>query len=495
MSTAAMKLASPDSYALASWLFLRLLGVIYFSAFLSLAFQLKGLVGRQGILPAVEFLAARRRFGARRFWRVPTLCWFNSSDPFMLGICWTGVVLAACLVAGLFPMAILILLWLAYLSLFSIGRIFLGYQWDILLLETGFLAIFAAPTDLSRWCPPAVSPPPIIIWLLWWLLFRLMFSSGVVKFRSADEHWRRLTALAFHYETQPLPTPVAWHAHQLPIGWHRVSATVMFAIELLAPWLIFGPPPLKYTAAGLIVLLMILIQLTGNYCFFNLLAIALSLLLLDDRALFPIFGGLVPARALVARIEPTQWFQAGVGILVLALSLVPLARLARLEISWPRPLESLFDFFEPFHLVNSYGLFSVMTTERPEIIVEGSQDGVLWLPYEFKWKPGDPWHAPRFIAPHQPRLDWQMWFAALGFADGNPWFLRFLKTLQQGSPSVLSLLKENPFPNRPPRFIRAVMYRYRFTNFAQRRKDGSWWSREKRGLYCPVLEAGEPTNR
>ena len=161
MSTAAMKLASPDSYALASWLFLRLLGVIYFSAFLSLAFQLKGLVGRQGILPAVEFLAARRRFGARRFWRVPTLCWFNSSDPFMLGICWTGVVLAACLVAGLFPMAILILLWLAYLSLFSIGRIFLGYQWDILLLETGFLAIFAAPTDLSCWCPPAVSPPPI----------------------------------------------------------------------------------------------------------------------------------------------------------------------------------------------------------------------------------------------------------------------------------------------------------------------------------------------
>jgi hypothetical protein len=239
---------------------------------------------------------------------------------------------------------------------------------------------------------------------------------------------------------------------------------------------------------------MVLIQLTGNYCFFNLLAIALSLFLLDDEAWAAAFRFLGPDTGLILPAitfrQQFVWVHTGFALLLLALALPPLARLLRWEPRWPRPIERLFDFFEPFHLVNSYGLFAVMTTERPEIIIEGSQDGTTWRPYEFKWKPGDPRRAPRFVAPHQPRLDWQLWFAALGFAGANPWFLRFLIRLQEGSPEVLSLLKNNPFPSAPPIYLRAVMYRYRFSSRHQRRQQGTWWTREERGLYCPILEKG-----
>ena len=477
------------SYALATWLFLRLLGLIYFAAFVSLALQVKGLIGKRGILPAGEFLEARRRFGLKRFWRIPTLCWLDSQDSAMVSIAGAGALLSLLLILGFSPGSILILLWVFYLSLFSVSRIFLGYQWDILLLETGFLAILAAPFELAPRFPS--SPPPIVVWLLWWLLFRLMFSSGLVKLRSGDKNWRQLTALAYHYETQPLPTPFAWYFRQMPLLFHRISAAIMFFIELLVPWLIFSPA--KYLAAPLFLMLMILIQLTGNYCFFNLLGVALSVLLLDDRLLLPILHSVVPG--IVIAIPPVsaswqQWTIAGIGLLILTLSLAPLARLLRLEIRWPRPLERLFDLLEPFHLVNGYGLFSVMTTERAEIIVEGSDDGTHWLAYEFKWKPGDVRRLPRVAAPHQPRLDWQVWFAALGYFGGNPWFNRFLQRLLDGSPDVLRLLKENPFNGAPPRYIRAVLYHYRFATWTEHRANGAWWRREKRGLYCPVLQRG-----
>lgn len=360
MITATLDLSAsgPRSYAFASWLFLRFLGVIYLSAFLSLASQLKGLIGKRGILPATDFLTARRRFGPRRFWRIPTLLWINSSDCFMQGLCWTGVLAALLLAIGFAPLAMLLLLWVSYLSVFGVGRVFLGYQWDILLLEVGFLGILLAPFE---WLPslPAAAPSPIVVWLFWWLLFRLMLSSGIVKLRSGDVHWRRLTALAYHYETQPLPTPASWHAHHLPAWFHRVSAAVMFAIELGAPWLIFAPPPLPSIAAALFFSLMVLIQLTGNYCFFNLLAIALSLFLLDDQAWAAAFRFLSPGTALsvpaVTFRQQFVWVHAGFALLLLALALPPLARLLRWEPRWPRPIERLFDFFEPFHLVNSYG--------------------------------------------------------------------------------------------------------------------------------------------
>jgi lipase maturation factor 1 len=483
--------AASSTQVLSIWLFLRLLALIYFAAFLSLAVQIKGLIGRQGILPAAEFIARRKKFGFGRFDRVPTLFWLNSSDAFLVGLCWSGVVFSILLLFGLAPMLLLIILWVSYLSLFTVGRIFLGYQWDTLLLETGFLAIFLAPLELVPHFPPAQGASPIILELQWWLLFRLMFSSGVIKLNSGDRTWRNLRALCFHYETQPLPTPLAWHAFQLPRRFHQLSVAIMFVIELGAPFLIIGPQWAKNIAAGLFVLLMVFIQLTGNYAFFNLLAVALSILLLDDNtlmAVFRFFSMQALPRNVVSCPDFMNWIAMAVTILILILSLLPIARLLQSQVTWPRWLEFLFERFEPFRLVNSYGLFSVMTIERPEIIVEGSDDANTWQAYEFKWKPGDVKRPLRFIAPHQPRLDWQMWFAALGYYPNHPWVHSFLLRLLEGSPEVLSLLQSNPFPEKPPRYVRCIVYDYRMTNRQELRMTKAYWNVERRGVYCPIVE-------
>lgn len=265
----------------------------------------------------------------------------------------------------------------------------------------------------------------------------------------------------------------------------------MFAIELGAPFLIIGPQWTKNIAAGLFVLLMVSIQLSGNYAFFNLLAIALSILLLDDQTLmqvFPFFSMRPLPRNEVPCPEVMNWIAAGVTILILILSLLPMIRLLQAQISWPKWLESLFERFEPFRLVNSYGLFSVMTLERPEIIVEGSDDANTWHAYEFKWKPGDVKRRLGFVAPHQPRLDWQMWFAALGYYSNHPWVHSLLVRLLEGSHPVLSLLRHNPFPEKPPRYVRCVLYDYRFTNRTEHRFSGEFWKAERRGMYCPIVE-------
>ena len=278
------------TYALASWVFLRLLGLVYLVAFLSLAGQIKGLIGCEGILPVAEFLRKPPRWSPGLFFSTPTLCWLNRSDRFLVFHCWGGVVLSILLATGFALLPVLILLWLFYLSLVTAGRVFMAYQWDHLLLETGFLAVFLAPLELSPRFPPLTAPSPVVIWLLWWLLFRLMFSSGASKLTSGDRHWRNLTALAFHYETQPLPTALAWRAHHLKIHWHKIACAVVLTIEMAGPFLIVGPPATKYMAAVLFSLLMLAIQLTGNYAFFNLLTVALCVPLLDDRVLSHLFG-------------------------------------------------------------------------------------------------------------------------------------------------------------------------------------------------------------
>jgi lipase maturation factor 1 len=483
--------AASGTHVLSVWLFLRLLGFIYLAAFLSLAFQIKGLVGSRGILPANEFIARRKRFGMGSFQRDPTLLWINSSDTFLVTFSWTGVALSVLLLIGFAPMPILTLLWILYLSLFTVGRIFLGYQWDVLLLETGFLAIFLAPLELTPHFPPTKGPSTIVLWLLWWLLFRLMFSSGMVKLNSGDRAWRNFTAVCVHYETQPLPTPVAWHAHQLHVRFHQFSTAVMFAIELGAPFLIIGPQWARNIAAGLFIFLMILIELTGNYAFFNLLGVALGVLLLDNKALAPILR-FFSIETVPSAISPCpafmNWIAAAVAVLILTLSLLPVIRLFQIQASWPSWLENFFQRFEPFRLVNSYGLFSVMTIERPEIIVEGSDDANTWRAYEFKWKPDDVKRPLHFIAPHQPRLDWQMWFAALGYYHNHPWVRSFLIRLLEGSPQVLSLLKTNPFADKPPRYVRCVLYDYHFTDRKERRVTKAYWKAQRRGVYCPILE-------
>jgi predicted DCC family thiol-disulfide oxidoreductase YuxK len=487
------------TYSLGVSIFLRGLGVIYLIAFVSLAIQIVGLLGANGILPVKETMqvAAQEmssaKVGLDRYHLMPTLCWFGSNDRFLQIHCAAGAVLSVLVILGIAPAPCLFLLWVLYLSLMTVGRDFLGFQWDNLLLETGFLAIFSAPLQFRYPFQATVEPSRVALWLLRWLLFRLMFESGCVKLLSGDLAWRNLTALSFHYETQPLPTWIGWYAHQLPSWIQKLSTVVMFGMELVLPFLIFTPRRFRCLACLGFTLLQIFILLTGNYCFFNLLTLLLCLLLIDNKTL----QALVPAK--YRSKDPSshapihdrhRWpLQAlfPLTCIVLAVSLVQLTGMFRLHFPWPRPVLSLYSWLAPLRTFNGYGLFAVMTTHRPEIIIEGSTDGARWEAYEFKYKPGDLKQRPRFVEPHQPRLDWQMWFAALGSYRENPWLINFCVRLLQGSRETQSLLAGNPFPKAPPRYIRALLYEYHFTDWSTRRKTGAWWQRELKGQYLPVL--------
>jgi predicted DCC family thiol-disulfide oxidoreductase YuxK len=490
----------PD-YFLTRWIFLRALGAIYLVAFISLWSQIVGLIGHDGILPADQFMPAVQQqcdaqgIGVERFHLLPTLCWFDSSDGFLNVQCAAGTAAAVLLIIGIAPVPCLALLWLLYLSLATVSRDFLGFQWDNLLLEAGFLAIFFAPL---QWLPRAECEPPpsrIVLWLLRLLLFKLMFSSGCVKLLSGDPNWRNLTALTFHYQTQPLPTWIGWYAQQLPLWFQKCSCAVMFVVELGAPFLIFAPRRIRFLGGVAMVGLQTLILLTGNYTFFNFLTLALCLLLLDDFVFQKIlprkFGAYFKPRI---PSSPRCWPKAlttSIAVVVIAIFLFQAVSLFGPRSGLWFPAAMLENELAPFRTFNSYGLFAVMTTERREIIVEGSNDGVTWLAYEFKYKPGDVNRRPGFVEPFQPRLDWQMWFAALGDYRQNPWFERFCERLLQGSPEVLVLLDENPFPKQPPRFVRAELYDYHFTNLAERRATGAWWRREFIGEYLPPVSLHE----
>jgi lipase maturation factor 1 len=518
--------AERSQYHLVRWLFLRALALVYLIAFISLWTQILGLVGADGILPAKATMDHAREevlathIGLDRFHVFPTLCWFSASDRSLQWQCALGTVLSVLLLIGIAPAPCLFLLWLIYLSLSTICRDFLGFQWDILLLETGFLAIFFAPPTLLPRCyglgQPALrlpycheaslycgsEPPRVILWLLRGLLFCLMFESGCVKLLSGDPTWHNLTALSYHYETQPLPTWIGWYAYQLPAGFQKTSTALMFGIELIVPFLIFTPRRLRFFACATLIGLQLFILLTGNYCFFNVLTIVLCLLLLDDAFL----DRIVPRKLRPCLTPPTcvagpvrnsmaarirRLIHVTLACVFIAISLLQFSSLFRWSVPWPKPMLLGYQWLSPFRTFSSYGLFAVMTTSRPEIIVEGSNDGVTWFEYELKYKPGDVKRRPRFVAPHQPRLDWQMWFAALGDYRQNPWFINFSVRLLQGSPDVLHLLQRNPFPKAPPRYIRALVYEYHFTDMATRRKTGAWWRREQKGEYLPVISLSE----
>jgi predicted DCC family thiol-disulfide oxidoreductase YuxK len=522
------------SYALVHGLFLRLLGVIYFAAFVSFWLQIGGLVGSHGIIPAHETMelvgeqVKQQQIGLDRYRLFPTLCWFGASDGSLKLQCAIGAVASVLLIAGLATAPVLFLLWLLYLSLTAIGGVFLAFQWDNLLLEAGFVAVFLAPIKFWSKSHSITAPPRVPRWLLRWLLFRLTFESGCVKLLSGDPTWQNLTALNFHYETQPLPTWIGWYVHQLPGWFHSASVAIMFVIELVVPFLIFAPRRPRIVACIALVSLQLIIMATGNYCFFNLLTIALCLVLLDDAALLtclphkwrvrflpPNTGAIGGAPDLVETSRgPTAtslapdttashpdtrhstrvlswhwpvWITGPLAAMILLITMAQLSGMLGLHADLPSVVESLERWLRPFRSVNHYGLFAVMTTSRPEIVVQGSADGQKWLDYGFKYKPGDLKRRPGFVAPHQPRLDWQMWFAALGSYRNNPWFIKFCVQLLKGSPDVLALLGKNPFPDAPPRFIRAVVYDYHFTDLKARRKEGAWWRREFKENYCPVL--------
>jgi predicted DCC family thiol-disulfide oxidoreductase YuxK len=493
----------PPTHFLVRWLFLRLLGVAYLVAFVSLNAQVLGLIGHDGIVPADQVMRTVERnsedLGLERYRQMPTLCWLGADDQFLRTQCVAGIALSALLILNVAPAVCLAFLWVLYLSLTTVSTVFLGYQWDNLLLEAGFLAIFFAPLRLWPNLAREAPPPRIVLWLLRWLLFRLMFASGAVKLLSGDPTWHNLTALTLHYETQPLPTALAWYAHQLPLWCQKASCGVMFGIELVLPFFILFPRRVRFIAFWAFSLFMLAISITGNYTFFNLLTFALCVTLLDDFALVRFAPAKWEGRVAAGPRPPwlkrlprgLRWAGGGVlavvAAIILAVTAVEMLGMARLR--WPpdSAFVKLYRWVAPFRSINGYGLFAVMTTTRPEIIVEGSYDGVTWLPYEFRHKPGDVQRRPTFVAPHQPRLDWQMWFAALGDVRGNQWFVSFCFRLLQGKREVLALLEKNPFPNRPPRFIRASLYEYHFTTPDERRATGAWWKRERTGEYCPPL--------
>jgi Lipase maturation factor len=437
-------------------LFFRILGIIYAIAFVSFGVQAAGLIGGHGILPVADFLSALRAGAGRAaFYEVPTLLWLNASDAAITALWIAGAIFGLVAAAGFRQRLALAACFVLWLSVCAAGQDFFAFQWDYLLAETGFLALFA---DQS----------PVRIWLFRWLLFRLMFFSGAVKLLSGDPTWRGLTALTYHYETQPLPTPLAWFMHQLPLGFQKVSTAIVLVVEVLVPFLFFAPRRLRHIAAWATIGLQVLILLTGNYAYFNWLTIALCLWLF------------IEPDATVRRELPHRAISAALAGFIALISC-----LLFLEVfNGPMPPggAAVLHAVAPLRIVNSYGLFAVMTTTRPEILVEGSSDGENWRAYEFRDKPGDLHRGPPIVAPHQPRLDWQMWFAALGAYQQNRWFVNFIVRLLQGDQSVLRLLRSNPFSGTPPKFVRARLFQYHFTRFGEQ----GWWTREERGDYFPA---------
>ena len=488
----------PSSYVLSRWVFLRLLGLVYVIAFLSLRVQVVGLIGAHGILPVSDFLqAVHRSFGSEGYRLFPTLAWIGSNDAALKLLCSIGALFGLLVMLGVGTGPALALAWLCYLSLVTVGQAFLSFQWDILLLETGFLAIFLVPWRLLEppWRSGTSRVSTVIVWLERWLLFRLMFLSGAVKLLSNDPTWRDLTALDYHYWTQPLPTPVAWYAAQLPAWFQRMSVIGVFTLELGVPFLILTPRRLRRAGAALIVGFQLLIALTGNYCFFNLLTIILCVLLLEDA----FFSRWLPTQ-LVNRLtegagaERRAFLVAPVRKVIRAVLAMLILMISGSEMlgtfkqgAVPSFARQLVSWQAPFDLANTYGLFAVMTTSRIEIVVEGSNDGQIWQAYDFKYKPGNVARSLPWVAPYQPRLDWQMWFAALGSYQENPWFSNFMIRLLQGTPEVTALLASNPFHNAPPHYIRAVAYDYHFTDFSARQATSDWWRRERKGLYFPEV--------
>jgi len=483
------------------WLFLRLIGVTYFVAFASLAVQITGLVGEHGILPAGQFLAqVHARYGASAFYQWPTLVWLSPGDTWLSVLCWGGAAASLLLIAGFVPTATAALLWLFYLSLTVAGQLFLEFQWDSLLLETGLLAVLYAPLAWREHSGADAEPSVVVRWVIWLLAFKLTFLSGITKMLSGDPTWANWTALSYHYETQPLPAWTSWFMYQLPASAHYWATAGTVFVELGAAWLILLPARFaraRFIACLLMILLQAGIAATGNYGFFNLLTIVLYLSLLDDRTLGRFLPRVAREEQMFERrsAEPAMW-RVCVNVVAFGIAVLSVMTLFR-EMDRTRHVRGPFDrgwpgtlltWVAPLNSVTGYGLFRVMTTERPEIVIEVSDDGTSWKEQEFPWKPGDVKRRPRFVEPHMPRLDWQMWFAALDPSSAQDWLLSLANRLLAGDSAVTRLLGPSPLDGRP-RYIRLAYYQYHFTSSAERAKDGAWWKREFLAYLTEPIEA------
>lgn len=513
-----------DRHRIARSLFLRGLGAIYLIAFLSWSGQVSLLVGPDGLEPAQSLLdsvgEALSERGENAFFALPNLFWFTGASDFALQFaCMAGILLSCLVLFGRFTGPALVGAWVLYLSLVQTGGTFMRFQWDLLLLETGFLSLFFCSWRMrSRWR----NPEPlnllqrVALVFFWFLIAKLMFFSGWVKLAWASElqpeWWPDRTALHFHYMTQPLPTWTAWHAHHASDGIHALSIWIMYAVELVLPFAILLGRWGRVAAAAGFALLMTGILLTGNYTYFNWLTLLLCIPLIPDRA-WPkwIREGLhfsplglsapLPRRARIAQVTVACIALGAVGLLQLQIVLQDLHRAPHPLLkrdATPEWLDSWAASLQPFRIASSYGLFRTMTTTRPEIVLEGSEDGENWSEYDFAWKVDDLGDRPRFVAPHQPRVAWQFWFAALEkrFRRENfnaRWIENLTIQLLQGNADAEKLLKHNPFPEEPPRFLRMQLYEYEFTTPEEKAETGHWWKRRLLGTYLrPVaLKASE----
>ena len=532
------------THAISRVLFLRGLGVIFLIAILSWWVQIDELVGSRGLTPMADYLDQVGKILDQqergRFTTLPTLFWISSSDGFIHLACLTGTMLAVMLVAGFAPGPCLLGLWAIYLSLLTTGGAFMSFQWDILLVEAGFLAIWLAPW--RRWQIPIsrADAPPLgwgekaMLWLSWFVIAKLMFQSGWVKLAWASpenpEWWPDHTAMTFHYFTQPIPNPLAWWAHQLPTWFQKFSLVPMYAVELGFPFLVFLGARLRLIAALGFTGLMLAIAATGNYTYFNWLTIVLCLPLVSDRYYLRVAALVRKWWSKARKVDSTgssprpnpvnlsgiserqSWIGLGwrapaillLGFLNLHVCLGDWhevsGRVANPALPWthlavdltPEWTDDLRSTLSPFHLASGYGLFRTMTTERLEIVFEGSRDGVEWKEYGMRWKPGRLDEMPPLVAPHQPRLAWQMWFAALepGYHPrGNSagWMSAVVRGLLTGDDATLSFFDEDPFVVSPPRYVRGVLYRYEFTTPEERRETGNWWKRDRVGLWLPPV--------
>jgi hypothetical protein len=507
------------------WLFLRAIGLIYFSAFLSLLFQIRGLIGPDGVLPASEYLeAVGKSAAAARFWYAPTVFWLSSTDRMLMAVCWIGLIASVLVVFNIFPRTSLFVCFVGFLSFVAAAGEFSGYQSDGMLLEAGFIVLFLAPMGFRPGL--GVTQPPIRagIFLLLWEWFRIYFESGVAKMASGDPEWRNFTAMDEYYQNGPLPTWIGWYMQHWPHWFHAATAFLTLALELVLVFMLFLPRRWRIVCFFIVTPWQLGVILTANYTFLNYLVLALGIFLLDDRFLrrfvperwkgnwetSPVAHSQgvattgdtsvqVGAEPPVAAAPQPEWTHSTRHYLAnfqLTLTCVMFAWLFyasgtllvwMLWRSAPLPSGPVVAL-EPFRIADRYGLFARMTRGRYEIEFQGSMDGKSWTTYQFRNKPQNPNEAPRIYAPYQPRFDWNLWFASLSDWRSDPIVARTEERLLAGSPDVAALFAANPFPQEPPRVVRAVIWQYWFSTRQEKREKGIWWTRQLLGLYAPTLQ-------
>jgi hypothetical protein len=517
--------AGPRNGLLPRWIFLRALGAIYFSAFFSLLFQIEGLIGPRGILPAQQYLAeVRNGVGPLRFWFAPTLFWLSAGSQMTMAVVWLGLIASVAAFVNAWPRLSFFVCFVCFLSFVTAADAFSNYQSDGMLLEGGFLALFFAPGGLWPGLGSASPPARASLFLLLWEWFRIYFESGIVKLLSGDVEWRNFTAMDEYYQNGPLPTWIGWYVEHLPHWFHAATVAATLGMELAVVWMMFLPRRVRIICFFIVTPWEIGVILTANYTFLNYLVLALGFLLLDDRSIRWLFphrlrgrlpeppqGNAATRRAEMLSILETPnegneeaerngrdnrrgvraYLRAarlfGTAAMLTWIGYATMAEMIRMVwTNMPLP-ETPVVALEPFRIANQYGLFAVMTRGRYEIEFQGSNDGQSWTPYLFRYKPQTLDHAPGIYAPYQPRFEWNLWFASLDDWQQNNFVPLAEERLLENDPDVIALFKGSPFGQAAPRYVRAVLWQYWFTSMEEKRKTGNWWKRSLMGLYAPVL--------